>query len=263
MNTDSSNIDNDSNIIESHIPMISDLLSPSHLIPEYELNPNPGFIQGIKYLSSKYSTMRKVRGDGNCFYRSFLFAYLEGLRKNGETEFTINELKRFREIIVNSKEYLIALGYEEFTFESFYDVLIELLDELFTITLDDLLNKFQENGESNYYTWFMRLLTSLSMKQKPDDYLPFILDAGIDLDEFCRLEVEPMDKECDQVQISALSTLLGIIINIEYLDGKSFDATKGLSLITSGDGGNDDLHLKSLKTIHLLYRPGHYDILYL
>jgi len=40
------------------------------------------------------------------------------------------------------------------------------------------------------------------------------------MDSFCKAEVEPMGKECEQVQITALSEYLQIAIEIAYLDGR-------------------------------------------
>jgi hypothetical protein len=40
---------------------------------------NYNFIQGSKYLSSKYKSWRMIRGDGNCYYRAFLYAVCEEL----------------------------------------------------------------------------------------------------------------------------------------------------------------------------------------
>ena len=118
-------------------PLIDILISPSVLInTEYKEGASmPGFIPGLQYLSSKY-LMRKVRGDGNCFYRSFLFAYLERLvmdyhhesvteNNNNNEEIkqrAINECNRFIVRIKACREELITLGYSEIAFESFYDV---------------------------------------------------------------------------------------------------------------------------------------------
>lgn len=30
---------------------------------------SPGFLPGLDYLNEKYARIRRVRGDGNCFYR--------------------------------------------------------------------------------------------------------------------------------------------------------------------------------------------------
>lgn len=68
--------------------------------------------------------------------------------------------------------------------------------------------------------------------------------------------VEPMGRECDQMQIIAIAEYLGVGIDIEYLDGRPFEST--LSVVHCGP---EDM-AKSWCSISLLYRPGHYDILY-
>ena len=43
----------------------------------------------------------------------------------------------------------------------FFDqMFLELLNDLFTYSLESLLNQFQEDGSSDYYTWYIRLLTA-------------------------------------------------------------------------------------------------------
>ena len=149
----------------------------------------PGFVTGITYLSNKYRMLRRVRGDGNCFYRSCFFGYLENMlskykgTNDKNKEDAINEKKRIINIITFSKQELIDYGYSEIAIESFYDIVIELFENLFTYTQNDLLNSFQASGLSDYYTWYMRLLTSLGMKKNADRYLPFIDDA--DMNAYC------------------------------------------------------------------------------
>ena len=109
-------------------PLIGHLLSPLILLPEYENTASIGFVPGIKYLSTKY-LIRKVRGDGNCFYRSFLFSYLEKLlinynndSNNTTKQQAIIEHERIITRIKSCKDELIRLGYSEVAFECFYDV---------------------------------------------------------------------------------------------------------------------------------------------
>ena len=69
------------------------------------------FIKGSRYLMTKYTSWRMIRGDGNCYYRAFLYAVCEELLRgcfrckdaNTETntdtntndkEYHKNELKR-------------------------------------------------------------------------------------------------------------------------------------------------------------------------
>ncbi len=58
------------------------------------------------------------------------------------------------------------------------------------------------------------------LKRDADRFLPFIDGLYFDMDTFCKSEVEPMNKECEQIQIIALTEYLGIGIEISYLDGK-------------------------------------------
>ena len=102
--------------------VIGNLESPSLLLPAYENAHLHGFVPGIHYLSSKYQFMRKVRGDGNCFYRAFLFAYLEGLLIENNNERVEKEIIRIKQLLNDSKIHLIELGYSIMAFEAFYDV---------------------------------------------------------------------------------------------------------------------------------------------
>lgn len=51
----------------------------------------------VLILSFNFRYMRKIRPDGNCFYRAFGFTTLEHLIKNKE------EFKKFRQVIEESK----------------------------------------------------------------------------------------------------------------------------------------------------------------
>lgn len=64
-------------------------------------------------------------------------------------------------------------------------------------------------------------------------------------------EVEPMCKESDHIHIIALAQALNVSIQVEYMD--------------RGEGGTTNPHVfpeGSEPKVYLLYRPGHYDILY-
>ena len=45
------------------------------------------FVSGVDYLSTLYKNTRMTRGDGSCYYRSFLYSLSEHLMKN-EAELT-------------------------------------------------------------------------------------------------------------------------------------------------------------------------------
>ena len=89
-----------------------------------------------------------------------------------------------------------------------------------------------------------------------------------------------MGKECSMVGVLALAEAFQITVEIEYMDGRELDINNnnnnnsntlikhsfGGRLHKEGgkdgasDGGNDKS--SSALCITLLYRPGHYDILY-
>ena len=70
-----------------------------------------------------------------------------------------------------------------------------------------------------------------------------------------------MGKECDQPQITALTEALQVGVKIEYLDGSAGPGDKLQSYVCSPS--LDVMKQRESEMITLLYRPGHYDILYL
>lgn len=145
-------------------PLISEVINPNDMLELYEA---PGFRKGIDALSKNFGSMRKIRGDGNCFYRGFLFQYLEQLllmhTSSDADKVTRSEAERVRlhALAISSMADLESVGYSELALEMFYDEFCDLCRDLFTFTPTTLLNLFiSEDGSANYYTWFMRLLTA-------------------------------------------------------------------------------------------------------
>lgn len=65
-------------------------------------------------------------------------------------------------------------------------------------------------------------------------------------------EVEPMAKESDHIHIIALTDALGVCVRVVYMD------RGGDSSVNHHDFPEDG----SRPLVFLLYRPGHYDVLY-
>ena len=66
------------------------------------------FVSKIKGLAPTYAALRRARGDGNCFYRSLLFAHAEGCVARNDTA----ERNRFVTRLRQSASKLAAAGYE-------------------------------------------------------------------------------------------------------------------------------------------------------
>ncbi len=67
----------------------------------------------------------------------------------------------------------------------------------------------------------IELFLLAAMKSQADRFLPYVLDDyTLDIETYIAREVEPMGRECEQVQILALTEYIGIVVKIEYLDGR-------------------------------------------
>jgi len=199
----------------------------------------------VEDLQVKYTSMRRTRGDGNCFYRAFGFAHLERLLNDAEA------LKQFKTVVSGSKDDLIALGFPKFTLEDFHDTFMEVVEKVESACgLKELENIFNDSGYSDYLVVYLRLLVSGHLQKEADFFMNFV-DGGRSVKEFCSQEVEPMGKEADHIHIIALTAVLDTPVRVEYMDrgeSKSVNA--------------HDFPEGSSPCVSLLYRPGHYDILY-
>jgi ubiquitin thioesterase protein OTUB1 len=68
-----------------------------------------------KNLKKKYPDYRKIRRDGSCFYRAFLFRLCEFILKNKNHALHDKVMQRIKE----SKKFLMEAGFEEFVIEDF------------------------------------------------------------------------------------------------------------------------------------------------
>uniref|UniRef100_A0A1B6DY32 Ubiquitin thioesterase n=1 Tax=Clastoptera arizonana TaxID=38151 RepID=A0A1B6DY32_9HEMI len=204
------------------------------------------YLQKVRDLSNKYSSVRKIRPDGNCFFRAFAYAYFERLLGNKD------EYQRFHELALKSKDKLIALGFPQFTLEDFHDTFMEIVDLLAKgVPAENELHKlFNDQGYSDYAVVYLRLITSGRIQEDADFYRCFI-EGDRSISDFCHQEVEPMFKESDHIHIIALSSALNIGVRVRYMD-----RGEGSQVIAH------DFPEGVTPAIHLLYRPGHYDILY-
>jgi ubiquitin thioesterase protein OTUB1 len=224
--------------------LVGELEDMASLVSEYQTDPV--YSLKAKDLAKGYVKLRRTRGDGNCFFRAFAFACVEKLNKKEL------DTKKFKEKLEKAKETVLDLGYPSFTVEDFHDTFMDVIDSLKDSSSDeDLLKVFQDQGQSDYLVCYLRIVTSGYLQKNSEFYLPF-LQGHATIKDFCSKEVEPMRCESDHVHISALTQALDVNVRVQYMD--------------RGEGGkvnHHDFPEGSEPCLHLLYRPGHYDILYL
>lgn len=93
--------------------MIGQLQPLTCLLQEYM--DDPIYVNKLTKLTNVYHSLRRVRPDGNCFYRGFGFSYFERLLENED------EWKKFKALVMSTKDQLISQGFPKFTLEDFFD----------------------------------------------------------------------------------------------------------------------------------------------
>mmetsp|Transcript_17070 Transcript_17070/g.22154 ORF Transcript_17070/g.22154 Transcript_17070/m.22154 type:complete len:299 (-) Transcript_17070:540-1436(-) len=247
--------------------LTSELLPLSTLISYYRSEGSDNFVSGCVYLKevAGYTNYRRIRGDGNCYFRAFLYSICEACITGAVSS---DRIKSLNAKIVQSLDEVCKFGYDRFALEMFHEELVDLFEVIVApVEKSDVPRKLdefhermnEENSTSEYCTWFLRVVTASKLKSDPDRFLMF-LDADdnasmMDIPTFCARQVEPMGKECGQCQVLALAEAMDIKVNVEYLDGRKVE--KKLMRYEFGPDERD-----ALVEVTLLYRPGHYDILY-
>ncbi|OAE33166.1 hypothetical protein AXG93_4773s1390 [Marchantia polymorpha subsp. ruderalis] len=177
------------------------------------------------------------------------------------------EVKRIQKNIEQSKKALIELGYQEFTFEDFLSIFVEQLDSVLpgresSVDIDQLVEKCRDRYISDYVVMFFRFVTSAEIRKRAEFFEPFILGlSNMNVQQFCKTSVEPMGEESDHVHITALSDALGVPVRVVYLD-RSVGADGKNTDVNHHDFLPPDCPTVEMPPVVLLYRPGHYDILY-
>ncbi|KAL3132625.1 hypothetical protein ABBQ32_009152 [Trebouxia sp. C0010 RCD-2024] len=219
-----------------------------------------------------YKSIRRARGDGNCFFRSFIFAYMENLVHTGD----LTERNRVVTCMRQWKAKMVEHGFQELVFEDAMEVIVDQLNALGTpdpLTIVSLESNMRDGMLSNMVIMYMRMLTSCEVQRRQDFFAPFIMgmmDDPVTVEQFCRRYVEPMGEESDHIHIVAITDALQIAIRVVYLDRSTAAFTGAASEDAAAVNHHDFVPEAKQKDtaaivqprVHLLYRPGHYDILY-
>lgn len=237
---------------------------------QHEYAGNAAFLRKIDDLPTKYDCYRRVRGDGNCFYRAYVFAILERIAVRRD----IALLTRLTQHLSTTVPRMVALGMPDYCVEPFHDMLHDEVaalaeslndatrdagerDDVDNATVVTLREHFNDQETSMYIVMMARFLTSTYMQEHSDDFCAFLPDEfEFSVKKFTTTQVEPIDRESDAVQCTALVRELGVPLRVEYLD-QSDGPLVGHAFAPSE--GSDSEHEAE---VVLLYRPGHYDVLY-
>lgn len=231
------------------VPLVGEQVSLDGLKAQYA--SNPGFLPKVEGLSQRFSATRQTRPDGNCFYRAYLFGIFEQLV--GQP----TRLSAFSDRAQGSLEWCEGAGYERVAIELFYEEFLACLEKLGSAgasvrTVEEMLPEYDD-----YLVCWARCLTSASLKRRADEFSAF-LSSHSSMAEFCAQEVDPMAKDADHLQITALSSYLGVPVTVVYLDRSEGNAAAEHTFQEVGSTAA----ATSFPPVYLLYRPGHYDLIY-
>jgi ubiquitin thioesterase protein OTUB1 len=252
------------NSISSTTPLMAELVPLSVLRAEYE--GSDSFTKQIDFLIAKgYDGIRRSRGDGDCFYRSLAFAYIERIFNAEDKQLAVaTSISTFEALLPKLRE----AGFDGTVIDEGYEIPRDLIRGIVepepvsnsgqTLTPAQLLEVFQDDSLSNYMVMFMRMLTSAQIRGNPKEYEPFVIhpDFGetMGVKEFCEAVVEIPGREADHVQVSAISEALKVNVEIAYFDGRNKDGNVEFVKFNKAIDENE-------APLTLIYRPGHYDIL--
>ncbi|KAJ5592462.1 Ovarian tumor otubain [Penicillium hordei] len=236
-------------------PLVSTKQSSHSIALDYS-NADPTLATKTNALAITHPECRIMKGDGNCGWRAVAFGYFETLFALRDTLRIEAEIRRMKSLTT----LLERVGLSDSIYEIFVDATEDVLsrtqaaiqngaqDESF------LVEAFNEGYCSDAIITHFRILTSAWMKLNPNRYQAFL---PMPLNQYCSSRIDPVKTEIDEVGLQAL--IDGVIegsgfgVEILYLDRSEGDVVTPHQLSSNSPNG---------ATIRLLYRPGHYDLLY-
>lgn len=128
--------------------------------------------------------------------------------------------------------------------------------------LAHLMETFNDVEASNWIIYHLRLLASATLKGDPESNLGFITNPG-GVPGHCASSIEVPGVEMEQLELNLLVTVLlkpaGLILEVAYLD-RSAGSKVNTYRFPDEAQSQDPATLGPV--IYVLYRPGHYDLLY-
>lgn len=107
-------------------PLLGEREPLQSLLPEYA-DSGTAFAPKIRSLMQRFTSFRRTRQDGNCFYRSFLFGLVEALL----TARNHAAARRLVAIVEEWKQKMVAVGFQELVFEDAQELLLEYLRQVY------------------------------------------------------------------------------------------------------------------------------------
>ncbi|KAJ9490428.1 hypothetical protein VN97_g2838 [Penicillium thymicola] len=236
-------------------PLVSTKQSSHSIALDYS-NADPTLATKTNALAITHPECRIMKGDGNCGWRAVAFGYFETLFALRDTLRIEAEIRRMKSLTT----LLERVGLSDSIYEIFVDATEDVLNRTQAAIQNGaqdesfLVEAFNEGYCSDAIITHFRILTSAWMKLNSNRYQAFL---PMPLNQYCSSRIDPVKTEIDEVGLQALIDSViegsGFGVEILYLDRSEGDVVTPHQLSSNSPNG---------ATIRLLYRPGHYDLLY-
>lgn len=236
-------------------PLISEKLPMDVLVTEYA-QADSAYVVKTTGLAATHGSYRAVKGDGQCGWRATVFSYFEILLNSGDFSLVQSEKIRFETYADTMR--MVGIDYDLMI--DMFDCTWDLFDKIMQATQRNdksdkvILDILNDEIMSNSIVYHFKMVTSAFMKLREDDFAPFL---EITVDEYRIARIDPTNQEIDQIGLQALTNAIisaaGFGLEVLYLDRSMGEEVTPHQFSAGFDGGT---------VIQLLYRPGHYDIIY-
>ncbi|KAL8354742.1 hypothetical protein RB601_000481 [Gaeumannomyces tritici] len=191
------------------------------------------------------------------------FSYFETLILTATPAKIAAEIARLAEL----DQYIENVGgFQRFLWEDMAEETMLILADIQAnlanpdVAIASLQAKFNDDGVSNAVIYHLRLLAASYLKGNVDNYEPFI---GGSAKEYSSGTIEPANREIEHIGIILLVEVLlrpaDFVLEIVYLDRTPMSKANTYRFPEEHNARPES---ELGPTIHLLYRPDHYDILY-
>ncbi|KAK3154205.1 hypothetical protein QOZ80_2BG0187600 [Eleusine coracana subsp. coracana] len=255
------------------------------MIQYYERRMGQGkiFNSNEQELRRAYSGFRPVLGDGECFYRSFIFSYLEQVLDRQDTHEEHRLLAAVKEVAMLHRN----LGWNTNFLESCkaFKKMIKKVKRwkrhsrwkhgptTNSYRTEKLLKFFSRYDATKHIFSFLRLVAAIWICSHQEEYTQRVTDLTdvYTLRHWCFEEVIREKTDANHVQMTALVTALGVPLRVENL-------FQGIHhVLYTGQGGQDTednvprctcrpRHIvppdHQVPRVTVLYVNNHYDIIY-
>ncbi|KAJ9636634.1 hypothetical protein H2204_005234 [Knufia peltigerae] len=230
-------------------PLVGETRPVSDLVTEYA-QADQTYVVKTTALAVTHNSYRSIKGDGA------VFAYFEILLSSGN----IGLVTREKERLQGFEQTMRAVGID-------YDIILDMFD--YTWDLFDaikaaiehgdrsekvLMEAFNDQGPSNSIVYHFKMMTSSFMQVNSDRYAPF-MDMAVS--GYCHSRIEPSNQEIEHIGLQALNDAViapaYIGLEVLYLDRSAGDEVTPHRFVEDS---------QNWPSISLIYRPGHYDIIY-